>query len=54
VYARPNPAINNLVVQLIAGKIFVSPTLDRDKFAGYILFVGIQPGEAMRSHQEIP
>ena len=35
------------------GKYFFLFSLDRQGSAGYILFVGIQPGEAMRSLQEI-
>ena len=35
------------------GKYFFLFSLDGQGSAGYILFVGIQPGEAMRSQQEI-
>jgi hypothetical protein len=37
----------------LPGKYFFLLSLDRQGSAGYILFVGIQPGEAMRSQQEI-
>ncbi len=48
-----NPGNNKLVVQIIAGIKIFALTLDRLEMGGYISFVRIQPGEAMRSPQEI-
>lgn len=48
-----NPGNNKLVVQIIAGIKIFALTLDSLEMGGYISFVRIQPGEAMRSQQEI-
>ncbi len=48
-----NPGNNKLVVQIIAGIKIFAVTLDSPEMGSYISFVRIQPGEAMRSQQEI-